>query len=160
MGDGRGGVEEPQAGAQMEGVLLAPSCSYGTGGVRGGHGDGSPDSGYGGATHRHQGRAGGSIGPAAEDEENEGGGSHTTEVTALPAALTLPAQPRSLCRGGLWFSPVGNRFWLLDGDDSNNEAGYSSYLDCKYRSPSKYLHSPLRFSITRIARSSKNEESY
>ena len=112
------------------------------------------------ATHHNQGWVGGSIGPAAEDEENKGGGSHTKEVTALPAALTLPAEPRSLCPSGVGFSPVGNRFWLLAGDDSSEEVGYSSDLDCKYRFPSKYLHSLLCFSIARIARSSKNEEMY
>lgn len=48
---------------------------------------------------------------------------HPPSLSTLSLTLTAPSRPLSLCGGGVGVSPVGNRFWLLAGEDADKGTG-------------------------------------
>lgn len=153
----------------MEVVQISPGCAsraFGDGGRRG---YGAPGSSTGlesvtyhnrvrsggGRRDRHGDPAGRSDGDQGQKEEERRGDLASQEVPEVPQTVVSPTQPRSL-RQGVGSSPAGGRFWLLAGEDSDEEAGYSSDSAGTLPDPSKYLLSPVKIRPGMRAVKSKN----
>lgn len=171
MGHGGRKIRQSQAGHEVEGILFAPPRTSGTIGGGGWSGHGVADAGLGEAAGcdrvRRGGRRGGGssnrarcgsdgrVRAADKEEEGQGDRLHAEEVASLPTPLASSPQPCSLCGSGVGISPAGNRFWLLAGEDSDEEAGASSDYSGIMNDPSTYLHSPIKIDPGRIARGVK-----
>ena len=132
MGDGGGGIGRPDASHEVDGVPLASLRSDESIGICGRRGDGSPRSSSGGdqgcGNVGRTGRSGarrGQEGDEAwdEEEDQEEDAADSEEVTALPTSLLTPARSRLLPGTGVGTSPAGGCFWLLAGEDSDEETG-------------------------------------
>lgn len=114
VGDAGGGLAGSGETSQVEGVSL-DSLRQGSAahGADGG-GDGSPCAGDEGRTDRSHGRGDGGIEAAGEGTCGDAPTSFPTFPVVLDeASSSLPPAVR--------ISPAVNRFWLLAGDDSEDE---------------------------------------
>lgn len=121
LGHDGSGVARSSVGEEVGGLSLPHPSSCRDGGVLGGGGDGPPVAGNEGDAYHHRRRR-----AQAAGEEEQGGGVYAKEVAALPPPFCSSTQPHLLRGGGVGVSPTGNRFWLLAGNDSDEEAEDSS----------------------------------
>lgn len=162
MGDGAGGFAGPDDGKEVGSLhfLLHHAVGTGYGGgcdEGGGGGAGAAGPRIGAGPNSDPGSGGGSTGK--QEEGGAGNGGRTVPIPTVHVAGAVGV-PLSAHRPASKLGPplAGNRFWVLAGEDSEDDSGDGAAgvsVSCKYSNTSRYIHSATHIAVGSNGRSDR-----